>query len=77
MFFFPARFALDMSEALLQTNVFELDVGENVNITVMSSHIGKFCNFKDTRKYTHRASKRRRVLFAVVWREPGVVCYHI
>ena len=29
-----------------------------------------------TRKYTLRASKRRRVLSAVVWREPGVVCYH-
>ena len=29
-----------------------------------------------TRKYTRRASKRRRVLFAVVWREPNVVCYH-
>ena len=24
-----------------------------------------------TRKYTCRVSKRRRVLFAVVWREPG------
>ena len=46
-----------------------------------------------TRKFTRRASKRRCVLFAVVWREPGViicrvlfaagwrkpgvVCYHI
>ena len=46
-----------------------------------------------TRKFTHRASKRRcvlfvavwrepgviirRVLFAAGWREPGVVCYHI
>ena len=48
---------------------------------------------KNTRKFTHRASKRRcvlfaavwrepgviirRVLFAAGWREPGVVCYHI
>ena len=46
-----------------------------------------------TRKFTRRASKRRcvlfaavwrepgviirRVLFAAGWREPGVVCYHI
>ena len=46
-----------------------------------------------TRKFTRRVSKRRCVLFAVVWREPGViirrvffaagwrepgvVCYHI
>ena len=46
-----------------------------------------------TRKFTRRASKRRCVVFAVVWREPGViirrvlfaagwrepgiVCYHI
>ena len=49
--------------------------------------------FKVTRKFTWRASKRRcvllaavwrepgviirRVLFAAGWREPGVVCYHI
>ena len=48
---------------------------------------------KYTRKFTRRASKRRSVLFATVWREPGVmirrvlfaagwrepgiVCYHI
>ena len=48
---------------------------------------------KSTRKFTRRASKRccvlfavvwrepgvitRRVLFAAGWREPGVVCYHI
>ena len=25
------------------------------------------------RKFTRRASKRRRVLFAVVWHEPGVI----
>ena len=47
----------------------------------------------NTRKFTHRASKRccvlfaavwrepgiiiRCVLFAAGWREPGVVCYHI
>ena len=54
-----------------------------------------FCylKFRTTRKFTRRASKRRCVLFAVVWREPGViirrvlfaagwrepgvVCYHI
>ena len=49
--------------------------------------------FLKTRKFTRRASKRRcvlfaavwrepgvmirRVLFAAGWREPGVVCYHI
>ena len=33
--------------------------------------------FKYTRKFTRRASKRCCVLFAAVWREPGVVCYHI
>ena len=49
--------------------------------------------FNITRKFTRRASKRRcvhfaavwrdpgvmirRVLFAGGWREPGVVCYHI
>ena len=34
----------------------------------------------DTRKFTRRASKRRRVLFAVVWSQTaqrGVVRYHI
>ena len=50
-------------------------------------------SFSVTRKFTRRASKRRCVVFAVVWREPGViirrvlfaagwrepgvVCYHI
>ena len=50
-------------------------------------------NYSMTRKFTRRASKRRcvlfaavwrepggmirRVLFAAGWREPGVVCYHI
>ena len=54
---------------------------------IMSQH------FIQTRKFTRRVSKRRCVLFAVVWREPGViirrvlfaagwheprvVCYHI
>ena len=49
--------------------------------------------FRTARKFTRRASKRRCVLFAAVWREPGiivrrvlfaagwlepgVVCYHI
>ena len=56
----------------------------------------QYCNVTRiiaTRKFTRRASKRRCVLFAVVWREPGViirrvlfaagwrepgvVCYHI
>ena len=52
-----------------------------------------FLIFLCTRKFTRRASKRRCVLFAAVWREPGViirrvlftagwhepgvVCYHI
>ena len=29
--------------------------------------------FKTTRKFTRQASKRRWLLFAVVWREPGVI----
>ena len=30
-----------------------------------------------TRKFTRRASKRRCVLFAAGWHEPGVIFYHI
>ena len=40
----------------------------------------KYCvsvPIKVTRKFTRRASKRRCVLFAAGWLEPGVVCYHI
>ena len=34
-------------------------------------------HFLNTRKFTRRVGKRRCVLFAAGWREPGVVCYHI
>ena len=34
-------------------------------------------HFKYTRKFTRRASKRRCVLFAAVWREPGVIIRHV
>ena len=30
-----------------------------------------------TRKFTRRASKRRCVLFAAVWREPGVIIHRV
>ena len=30
-----------------------------------------------TRKFTRRASKRQCVLFAAVWREPGVIIRHV
>ena len=65
---------------------------ETLNATAAAQH-HKFSPIWETRKFTHRASKRRcvlfaavwhepgviirRVLFAAGWREPGVVCYHI
>ena len=67
-------------------------------VVIMSCIVGHLCPLSAiviiyTRKFTRRASKRRcvlfaavwrepgviirRVLFAAGWREPGVVCYHI
>ena len=39
-------------------------------------YLGLYIFVLQANTYTRRASKRHRVLFAVVWPQPGVVCYH-
>ena len=73
-------------------NVFIDDLSCNLRSIPIGCYIEHEC-VNHTRKFTRRASKRhcvlfaavwrepgvmiRRVLFAAGWREPGVVCYHI
>ena len=72
-----------------------VDSSHSMNVTGKNgeNNNSQHTSFRNTRKFTRRASKRWVVLFAVVrrepgviirhvlfaagWREPGVVCYHI